>query len=38
MNKIDKYSKVFMLDEFQKDKYNFNLIFKMLESDTALYI
>ena len=37
MKKIDKYSKVFELEEFKKDKYKFNLIFKMLESDTALF-
>ena len=37
MKKIDKYSKVFEMEEFKKDKYKFNLIFKMLESDTALF-
>lgn len=38
MKKIDKNSKVFELPEFQKDKYKFNLIYLMLESDTALFI
>lgn len=35
---IDKNSKVFELEEFQKDKYKFNLIYLMLESDTAFFI
>lgn len=38
MKYIDKDSKVFELDEFQKDRYKFDLIFKMLQSDTALFI
>ena len=38
MKNIDKTSKVFELTEFQKDKYKFNLIYLMLESDAALFI
>ena len=38
MKQVDKNSKVFELSEFQKDKYKFNLIYLMLESDTALFI
>lgn len=38
MKQIDKDSKAFMLNEFQKDKYKFSLIFQMLESETALFM
>lgn len=38
MKKIDKNDKVFMLDLFQKDKYKFNIIFKMLQSDNPLFM
>lgn len=38
MKQIDKNNKIFNSKEFQKDKYKFDLIYKILENDNALLI